>query len=74
MSSLVLLKSLLSVNICGRRRGRKSHNNGLVTRALSFSSLLFSRSSKNAQHKNYVHVDEFNQYYSTSPNARIENA
>ena len=41
--SLVLLTWPPSVNICGRRRGRKSRNNGLATGALFFSSPLVSR-------------------------------
>ena len=41
--SLVLLTWPPSVNICGRRRGRKSRNNGLATGALFFSPPLVSR-------------------------------
>ena len=41
-SSLVLLTWSPSVNICGRRRGRKSQNNGLATGALFFSPPIVS--------------------------------
>ena len=41
--SLVLSACPPSVNICGRRRGRKSQNNGLATDALFFSPDLVSR-------------------------------
>ena len=48
-SSLVLLTWPPSVNICGRRRGRKSQNNGLATGALFFFLLPSSRVSRFAQ-------------------------